>query len=63
MSEYLAITMMGGETVIDLSDFPEAQSQEVLVDAWQEAIYQNPLILGVDGAKISTDGKNNAHFL
>ena len=57
LSEYLAITMMGGETVIDLSDFPEAQSQEVLVDAWQEATYQNPLILGVDGAKISTDGK------
>jgi hypothetical protein len=49
--------MMGGETVIDLSDFPEAQSQEVLVDAWQEATFQNPLILGVDGAKISTDGK------
>lgn len=57
LSEYLAVTMMGGETIIDLSDFPEAQSEEILVDAWQEATYQNPLILGVDGAKISTDGK------
>jgi hypothetical protein len=57
LSEYLAVTMMGGATSIDLSDFPEAKSEEVLVDAWQEATYQNPLILGVDGARISTDGK------
>ncbi|GAB2021329.1 transglutaminase domain-containing protein [Pseudolactococcus yaeyamensis] len=57
LSEYLAVMMMGGETLIDLSDFPEAQSEEVLVDAWQEATYQNPLILGVDGARLSLDGK------
>ncbi|MCB5955772.1 transglutaminase domain-containing protein [Enterococcus sp. CWB-B31] len=56
LSEYLAIHMISGKTTIDLKDFPEARDQTYLADAWMEAIYQNPLILGAEGASISDDG-------
>lgn len=52
LSEYLALNMLDGKTEIDIQDFPEALIQETLFDAWMEAIYQNPLILGVEGAQI-----------
>lgn len=57
LSEYLALQMLNGQTRINLDKFKEASDQEYLLDAWYEAIYQNPLILGVRG--ISYDGKHN----
>lgn len=57
LSEYLAVSMMGGNTVIDLEDFPEAADTTYLLDAWEEAVYQNPMVLGVRSAMILNDGK------
>lgn len=57
LSEYLALNMLNGNQKVDLSDFPEALDQSYLVDAWSEAFYQNPLVLGVSGAEVSRDGK------
>ncbi|MEI5993928.1 transglutaminase domain-containing protein [Candidatus Enterococcus mansonii] len=58
LSEYLAVNMLSGIRKIDLKEFPEANAQQYLLDAWMEAIYQNPLILGVEGASISNDGQS-----
>lgn len=57
LSEYLALQMLNGQTRINLNDFKEASDQEYLLDCWYEAMYQNPLILGVRG--ISYDAKTN----
>lgn len=57
LSEYLARMMMTGAEVIDLTPFPESSDQAYLMDAWQEAVYQNPLILGVSNAWISRGGR------
>ena len=57
LAEYLAVNMLYGKVVIDISEFPESEDDEYLADAWLEAIYQNPLILGANGAYTSEDGK------
>lgn len=57
LSEYLAANMLSGTNMIDLSDFPESADQEYLVDAWMEAVYQNPMILGASGASLMNQGK------
>lgn len=57
LSEYLALSMLSGAEEVDLSMFPEALDQEYLLDAWGEAFYQNPLILGVEDVLLSYDGK------
>lgn len=57
LSEYLAVNMLSGNTRIDLRAFPESGDQELLFDAWLEAVYQNPLILGVKQAVIAGNGK------
>lgn len=55
LSEYLAVQMLNGQSKVDLKDFKEALDKDYLLDAWYEATYQNPLILGVRG--ISYDGR------
>lgn len=57
LSEYLAANMLTGAARIDLSDFPESADQDYLTDAWMEAVYQNPMILGVKSAGIMNNGK------
>ena len=57
LSEYLALQMLNGSTVVNLDDFKESQNREYLMDAWYEAVYQNPLVLGVKG--IQLDSQNN----
>lgn len=57
LSEYLALQMLNGQTRVNLDDYDEAMDQEYLLDAWYEAIYQNPLTLGVKS--ISYDSKKN----
>lgn len=58
LSEYLALNMISGNETVDLSEFPEARDQSYLIDAWTEAFYQNPLVLGVSEAAVSRDGKS-----
>lgn len=49
LEEYLALTLINGETEIPLQAFPEAQNARTLVDVIQKVVYQNPLILGFRG--------------
>ena len=56
LSEYLATNMLGGASVIDISEFPEAKDQRFVDDAFLEAYYQNPLILGIKGYRINRSG-------
>ena len=58
LGEYLATNMLGGAKIIDLSEFPEARDKNFVDDAFMEAYYQNPLILGIKGYKISKNGKS-----
>lgn len=55
LSEYIAINMLETNGAIDLSAFPEAADMEKVVDAFFEAQYQNPLILGVRGGSIDPE--------
>ena len=57
LSEYLAVNMMNANTMISLADFPESSDQSYLQDAWEEAVYQNPMILGVTNASICGNGE------
>lgn len=56
LSEYLAVNMMNGNQLISLEDFPESADTSYLLDAWEEAVYQNPMVLGVRSASILKDG-------
>lgn len=55
MSEYIALHMMETKEEIDLSSFPEAADAQQIIDAFFEAQYQNPLILGVQGGSIDPE--------
>ncbi|MCM1126000.1 MAG: hypothetical protein NC429_05955 [Lachnospiraceae bacterium] len=55
MSEYIALNMLETKGEIRLSDFPESADVEQVVDAFFEAQYQNPLVLGVQGGSIDTE--------
>jgi len=48
LSEYLAVNLLNGITRINLSDYPESHDNGYLLNAFSEALYQNPLILGID---------------
>jgi len=50
LSEYLALNLLAANELIDLSEFPESADWEYLLDAFLEAMYQNPLVLHVAGA-------------
>lgn len=56
LSEYFAMNMLSCITPIDISDFPEAADVNLVDDAFMEAYYQNPLILGIEGYRINRDG-------
>lgn len=55
-AEYLARSMLAGTEKIDISQFNEYTSSRIVDDAWKEAYYQNPLILGVRGYKTNLSG-------
>lgn len=54
LSEYLAIQMLNSEQQIDISAFPESADTSLVVDAFMEAQYQNPLILGIKEVGMDT---------
>jgi len=57
LSEYIALHMLQTRETIDLSAFPEAADPDRVVDALFEAEYQNPLILGIQGAGYDEEGR------
>ncbi len=57
MSEYIALYMLETESEIPLSAFPESVDTEKVIDAFFEAQYQNPLVLGVQGGSIDTENR------
>jgi len=57
LSEYLAVNMLAGAQIVDLNEFKESSDTEYLLDAFQEARYQNPLILGIADVGLSADGR------
>ncbi len=57
MSEYIALQMMETENAIDISAFPESADTNLIVDAFFEAQYQNPIVLGVQGGSIDTENR------
>ena len=57
LSEYFALNLLAVNEMIDLSGFPESADWEHLLDAFLEAIYQNPLVLHIEGA-YSVPGTN-----
>lgn len=48
LSEFLALNLLAANELIDLSAFPESANWERLMDAFFEAMYQNPLVLHVE---------------
>ena len=52
LSAFLAIQMLDGQERVNLDDFLEASNHEYLVEAWFEAVLQNPLILGARGMQL-----------
>lgn len=54
LSEYLAIHMLNSNEEIDISAFPESADTALVVDAFMEAQYQNPLILGIKEVGMDT---------
>ena len=57
LSAFLARNMLVANSIVDLTHFPESADWEYLGDAFFEAIYQNPLIMHVIGAR-QIPGKN-----
>ena len=57
MSEYIATKMLETKKSIDISAFPESADTAKVVDAFFEAQYQNPLILGVRGGSIDPENR------
>lgn len=49
LSEYIARNLLVFNETIDISAFPESTDSNVVIDSFFEAIYQNPLALGVKG--------------
>jgi hypothetical protein len=56
-SEYLAAHMLNGVETIDISDFSERFDDDAFANALFEAVYQNPLIVGINGFDISWNKK------
>jgi len=52
LSAFLALQMLNSQIRVNLDDFPEASDHEYLVEAWFEAVLQNPLILGARGMQL-----------
>lgn len=53
--------MLNSEEAVDLSAFPEAADTSLAVDAFLEAQYQNPLILGIK--EVGMDTANNIMYI
>ena len=57
LSEFFAVNLLAANEMIDLSGFPESADWEKMLDAFLEAMYQNPLVLHVEAA-YSAPGTN-----
>ena len=52
LSEYLAISLIGSAQKISLAGFPESYNTDHLANAFLEAMYQNPYVLGVKDIRL-----------
>ncbi len=50
LSEYIAIYLLNSAETIDLSQFSESMNTDIVIDAFFEAQYQNPLVMGIQDA-------------
>ncbi len=55
LSEYIAIYMLNSAETIDLSMFNESMNTEAVADAFLEAQYQNPLVMGIQDATYDSE--------
>lgn len=57
LSEYIALQMLDSKETIDLSLFTESRNTDIVVDAFMEAKYQNPLVMGIYGASYDENSR------
>ena len=57
LSEYIALQMLNSKEVIDLNLFSESRNTDIVIDAYMEAKYQNPLVMGIYGVAYDESNK------
>ena len=57
LSEYIAIYLLNSAESIDLSMFNESINTNLVVDAFLEAQYQNPLVMGIQNAGYDSENR------
>ncbi|WP_455715892.1 transglutaminase domain-containing protein [Anaerosporobacter sp.] len=57
LSEYIAIHLLKSEEMINLSVFTESRDTDIVIDAFREAMYQNPLVMGIDETKYNEEDR------
>lgn len=57
LSEYIALYMLNSAEEIDLSMFSESINKDVVCDAFMEAQYQNPLVMGIKDAGYDSENR------
>lgn len=57
LSEYIAIYMLNSAETIDLSMFSESINTDIVIDAFFEAQYQNPLVMGIQDAGYDSENR------
>lgn len=55
LSEYIAMHLLNSVESIDVSMFTESRNVDVVFDAFLEANYQNPLVLGIEDISFDTE--------
>lgn len=61
LSEYIAIQLLNSREVIDLSPFTESKNEDIVADAYLEAKYQNPLVMGIQN--VGYDSTNHLLYV
>ena len=61
LSEYIAIQLLNSRETIDLSPFNESRNEDIVADAYLEAKYQNPLVMGIQN--VGYDSANRVLYI
>ena len=57
LSRHIATELLKTSATIDVSEFPESIDKEALLDAFNEARYQNPMILGIQAIQYDPNAR------
>lgn len=57
LSEYIAIHLLNSAETIDLSMFSESINTDIVVDAFLESQYQNPLVMGIQNVGYDSENR------